>query len=102
MTADFIVRQSVMSEASLYLWLQWANAEAKERGVSFVRLSHAPEKPLDIWYEGWLVKPEDQGPEPWRRRFDISKEWCRESAQIEGDAEVGAGLLARNPEEGKQ
>ena len=32
-------------------------------------------------------------------KFELSREWCRESAQIEGDAEIGAGVLARTPNE---
>lgn len=32
------------------------------------------------------------------RTFELSKEWCRESAQIEGDAEIGAGLATRDAE----
>jgi hypothetical protein len=30
-------------------------------------------------------------------KFVLSKEWCTESARIEGDAEVGAGLRAFAP-----
>lgn len=70
MSADWIVRQNVLSETSLFLWLRWANAEAKERGISFVRVSRRPEEPLEIWYEGWVVKPDDQGPNPWKQTED--------------------------------
>lgn len=30
----------------------------------------------------------------------ISKEWCLNMADLEGDAEIGAGLLAMDPSEG--
>ena len=30
-------------------------------------------------------------------KIDITKDWCANMAEIEGDAEIGAGLLARDP-----
>ena len=30
-------------------------------------------------------------------KLDIPKEWCEHMAQIEGDAEIGAGRLAMDP-----
>ena len=30
-------------------------------------------------------------------KLDIPKEWCERMAQIEGDAEIGAGRLAMDP-----
>jgi HTH-type transcriptional regulator, competence development regulator len=30
-------------------------------------------------------------------KLEITKDWCIRMAQIEGDAEIGAGLLARDP-----
>lgn len=67
MSADFVFHQQVTTEESCYRWIQWANFEAKIRGVQWVRVSFPPEVPLDMWFEGWLLKPEDQGPEPWKK-----------------------------------
>ena len=30
-------------------------------------------------------------------RIEIAKEWCARMAHLEGDAEIGAGLFARDP-----
>lgn len=30
-------------------------------------------------------------------KIEITKEWCRRMAELEGDAEIGAGLLAFDP-----
>jgi hypothetical protein len=30
-------------------------------------------------------------------RIDIPKDWCIKMAKLEGDSEIGAGLLARDP-----
>lgn len=30
-------------------------------------------------------------------RIDVSKEWCARMAQLEADAEIGAGLLSIDP-----
>ena len=30
-------------------------------------------------------------------KTELSKEWCMRMAQLEGDAEIGAGLVAINP-----
>lgn len=32
-----------------------------------------------------------------RAKIDISKEWCMNMARLEGDSEIGAGLMARDP-----
>ena len=66
MTADFIAHQQVANGDSCYQWIQWAIFEGKARGIQWVRVSYPPKHPLEIWFEGWLVKPDDQGPEPWQ------------------------------------
>ena len=30
-------------------------------------------------------------------KIEVSKEWCERMALLEGDSEIGAGLLARDP-----
>ena len=40
------------------------------------------------------------GSDPWRglgKRKRYPKEWCERMAKIEGDAEIGAGPVARDP-----
>lgn len=67
MKADVIFTQQVTTEASCVKWIQWASCEARARGVQWARVSFPPERRLEMWFEGWLVKPDDNGPEPWKR-----------------------------------
>lgn len=66
MSADFVVHQQVTNHESGTKWLVWVGFEAKARGMTWVRMSCPAEKPLEMWFEGWLVKPEGERPEPWK------------------------------------
>ena len=65
MTADFIEHKTMRGNGDRGPWVAetWAAMQAK--GATYGRLSHPIDDPDNMWMEGWLAMPADQGPHPW-------------------------------------
>lgn len=63
--ADFIENKVMRGDGDQYPWVDETCKAMKAKGATFFRVSHPLDKPDDMWLEGWIVKPEHQGPHPW-------------------------------------
>ena len=70
MAADFVEDFTLpdggeFSRSLAELWLIETRAAMGTKGATFARVSRPPGDPLHFWFEGWLVRPDEQGPHPW-------------------------------------
>lgn len=64
MSADTVVK-TILNGTGRREWVLEQTAKLRADGCTFFRLSHPIDKPDEMYLEGWIVKPEDQGPHPW-------------------------------------
>lgn len=68
MKADFIEKHVFAADDDANAVREWTGAVAitmKAKGATFMRWSHPPDKPREIYIEGWIKRPDEQGPHPW-------------------------------------
>lgn len=63
--SDIIAARTFTNEEEIHAWLRATARDFKEKGMTFFRASHPPDDPLQMYLEGWKVRPDDQGPCPW-------------------------------------
>lgn len=65
MTANVIAHRRVGPSPHGEEWIRMVCAAMKPLGVTYVRVSTPPDKPEEVWVEGWIIQPAEQEPEPW-------------------------------------
>jgi hypothetical protein len=66
MAADFI-QSALLFGKGRKEWVRTNVELMRAKGATWFRLSHEPDKEDLLFLEGWITRPDDQGPEPWRK-----------------------------------
>lgn len=48
-------------------WVEAAWAAMQAKGATWCRVSTPPDRPDEVYLEGWKVRPKDEGLHPWER-----------------------------------